>query len=121
MAHGLWDIYAHRGWLTDIPDTQCGFKFFQRCVALDLFKRQRIDGYMFDVEILYLAQQTGYRIGQVPIHWRDDGDSRLALVRGNMRNVRDIFSIRFATIHKAALLPVADESGLSQDSPGANL
>ena len=107
--------------LRDIPDTQCGFKFFQRYVALDLFKRQRIDGYMFDVEILYLAQQAGYRIGQVPIHWRDDGDSRLALVRGNMRNVRDIFSIRFATIHKAALLPVADESGLSQDSPGANL
>ena len=51
----------------------------------------------------------------------DDGDSRLALVRGNMRNVRDIFSIRFATVPSAALRPVAEESGVSQDSSGANL
>jgi dolichyl-phosphate beta-glucosyltransferase len=107
--------------LRDIPDTQCGFKFFQHYVALDLFKRQRIDGYMFDVEILYLARQAGYRIGQVPVRWRDDGDSRLALVRGNMQNVRDIFSIRFAPVPRAALLPVVEEPGLSQDSPGANL
>ena len=107
--------------LRDIPDTQCGFKFFKNYVARDLFTRQRIDGYMFDVEILYLARQVGYRIGQVPVRWRDDGDSRLALVRGNMRNVRDIFSIRFATVPSAALRPVAEESGVSQDSSGANL
>jgi len=107
--------------LRDIPDTQCGFKFFKHYVALDLFKRQRIDGYMFDVEILYLARQAGYRIGQVLVRWRDDGDSRLALVRGNMRNVRDIFSIRFAAVPRVALLPAADEPGLSQDRPGANL
>jgi dolichyl-phosphate beta-glucosyltransferase len=107
--------------LRDIPDTQCGFKFFKDYVARDLFKRQRIDGYMFDVEILHLARQAGYCIGQVPVRWRDDGDSRLALVRGNMRNVRDIFSIRFVTVPRAAILPVAEESGVSPDSPGANL
>jgi dolichyl-phosphate beta-glucosyltransferase len=81
--------------LHDITDTQCGFKFFQRHAALELFGRQRIDGYMFDVEILYLAQQVGYRIAQVPVRWRDDGDSRLALIRGNVRNVIDLFRIRF--------------------------
>ncbi len=80
--------------LPGIVDTQCGFKFFQRPAALDLFARQRIDGYMFDVEILYLAQKAGYRIAQVPIRWRDDGDSRLALLGGNLRNVIDIFRIR---------------------------
>jgi dolichyl-phosphate beta-glucosyltransferase len=101
--------------LRDIPDTQCGFKFFQRHVALDLFKRQRIDGYMFDVEILYLARQAGYRIGQVPVRWRDDGDSRLALVRGNIRNVRDIFSIRLAD--GRALLPATDKPRLSPEGP----
>ena len=81
--------------LKDITDTQCGFKFLQRRAALDLFSRQRIDGYMFDVEILYLAEKLGYRIAQVPIRWRDDADSRLMLVRGNIQNVRDIFRIRF--------------------------
>lgn len=80
--------------LRDIPDTQCGFKFFQATAAKNLFQRQVIDGYMFDVEILYLAQQAGYRIVQVPVRWRDDRDSRLELVRGNLQNVLDVFRIR---------------------------
>ena len=55
---------------------------------------QKVDGYMFDVEILALAQRIGYRIKEVPILWRDDGDSRLQLLSGNIRNVHDIFAIR---------------------------
>jgi dolichyl-phosphate beta-glucosyltransferase len=81
--------------LHDIIDTQCGFKFFRREVALDLFRRQQINGYMYDVEILYLARQAGYRLQQVGIRWRDDGDSRLVLLGGNIRNALDVLSIRF--------------------------
>jgi dolichyl-phosphate beta-glucosyltransferase len=80
--------------LREVTDSQCGFKFFHRHVALQLFRCQKVDGYMFDVEILALATLFGYRIKEVPIRWRDDGDSRLELVRGNLRNVRDIFRIR---------------------------
>lgn len=80
--------------LPGVRDTQCGFKFFQRNVALELFSLQRIDGYMFDVEILTLAHRFGYSLREVPIRWRDDGDSRLQLLAGNIRNVRDIFAIR---------------------------
>jgi len=80
--------------LPDIKDTQCGFKFFRGHVAKDLFSRQRIDGYMFDVEILSLAQGLGYCIKEVPVVWRDDADSRLQLVSGNLRNALDIFKIR---------------------------
>ncbi len=79
--------------LSGIVDTQCGFKFFTREAARAIFSRQQIDGYMFDVEILVLARKLGYPIEQVPIRWRDDGDSRLALVSGNLRNVADIFRI----------------------------
>jgi dolichyl-phosphate beta-glucosyltransferase len=85
LAVGLWDIV----------DTQCGFKFFAGGVARDLFGRQRVDGYMFDVEILYLARRSGYRIKPVGVRWRDDGDSRLDLVAGNWRNALDLFRIRF--------------------------
>jgi len=79
--------------LKNITDTQCGFKFFRREAAVDLFSRQHVDGYMFDVEILDLAKRSGYRLEQVPVRWRDDGDSRLQLVRGNLRNVADIMRI----------------------------
>jgi dolichyl-phosphate beta-glucosyltransferase len=82
--------------LNHIVDTQCGFKFFRRAAADDEVGRQQIDGYMFDVEILHLATQAGYRIAQVPVRWRDDGDSRLQLVRGNLRNLIDLLRIRLA-------------------------
>jgi dolichyl-phosphate beta-glucosyltransferase len=87
--------------LRGVPDTQCGFKFFRGDVARDLFRRQRVDGYMFDVEILAIAQRRGYRIRQVPVRWHDDADSRLQLIRGNLRNAADIFRIRFSLRHLA--------------------
>jgi dolichyl-phosphate beta-glucosyltransferase len=83
LATGLWEI----------QDTQCGFKFFRAQVAKDLFFRQRVDGYMFDVEILALALKSRYRIKQVGIRWADDGDSRLDLVSGNWRNMIDLMKI----------------------------
>lgn len=81
--------------LNHVKDTQCGFKFFTRRAALDIFGRTRIDGYMCDVEILWLAQRLGYRVREVGIRWRDDGDSRLQLVQGNIRNSLDLLRIRF--------------------------
>ena len=83
--------------LRGISDTQCGFKFFRHDVAKRLFTLQKIDGYMYDVEILLLAQYLGYQVREVPVRWRDDGDSRLQLVRGNLRNLRDILRLRAQT------------------------
>jgi glycosyltransferase involved in cell wall biosynthesis len=82
--------------LRNVRDTQCGFKFFRGDVARDLFARQRIDGYMFDVEILHLANRSGYRIKEVGVRWRDDRDSRLDLLAGNWRNLVDLLRIRVA-------------------------
>jgi dolichyl-phosphate beta-glucosyltransferase len=96
LTLGLWDII----------DTQCGFKVFGGPAARDLFARQRIDGYMFDVEVLYLARRSGYRIKQVGVRWRDDGDSRLDLVAGNWRNALDILRIRLARY--PAVMPRAE-------------
>jgi glycosyltransferase involved in cell wall biosynthesis len=81
--------------LHHIRDTQCGFKFFRRAAAREIFGRTRIDGYMCDIEILWLAERLGYRVREVGILWRDDGDSRLDLVRGNIRNCIDLVRIRF--------------------------
>jgi dolichyl-phosphate beta-glucosyltransferase len=88
----LWFMQTVVG-LPGINDTQCGFKFFKHDVAKELFRRQKIDAYMFDVEILAIARRLSYRIEQVPVRWRDDADSRLDLVTGNLRNLRDIFRI----------------------------
>lgn len=80
--------------LQGIADTQCGFKFFRGPYAKAIFANQRIDGYMFDVEILALSVRMSARLHQVPIRWRDDADSRLDLIAGNIQNLKDIFRIR---------------------------
>jgi dolichyl-phosphate beta-glucosyltransferase len=82
--------------LGDVRDTQCGFKFFQRHAARAIFGRQRIDGYMFDVEILYLARLLGYRIREVGVRWQDDGDSRSKAVNDAFKHGIDLLKIRFA-------------------------
>jgi dolichyl-phosphate beta-glucosyltransferase len=93
-SHGFYYFMQWTVGLPGIRDTQCGFKYFPHAAARRLFELQRIDGYMFDVEILALAHRIGYRIVEVPICWRDDADSRLELFTGNIRNVIDIFRIR---------------------------
>lgn len=100
--------------LDNIIDTQCGFKFFRGDVARELFRLQQIDGYMFDVEILYLAKQLGYRIREIPVRWRDDGDSRLQLVVGNIRNVQDVLSIRWR--HRTVEAAVPSEAAERQST-----
>jgi dolichyl-phosphate beta-glucosyltransferase len=80
--------------LDGVRDTQCGFKFFRRSVAKHLFAEQQIDGYMFDVEILALADRAGYRIKEVGVVWQNDGDSRLNLIAGNWQNIQDLLRIR---------------------------
>jgi dolichyl-phosphate beta-glucosyltransferase len=105
--------------LRGIPDTQCGFKFFRGEVAKDLFGSQRIDGYMFDVEVLHLARRRGYRIQQVGVRWRDDGDTRLRLFSGNLRNLLDLLRIRFGRVAVATEDAKPIESASSE--PPANL
>ena len=81
--------------LYGINDTQCGFKFFSRQAAVRLFTKQRIDGYMFDVEILRLARLDGMRIKEVGVRWADDGDTRYDPIAGTIRNAKELLRIRF--------------------------
>ncbi|MFH1675503.1 MAG: glycosyltransferase [bacterium] len=53
--------------LPGISDTQAGFKCFSRDAAREIFSRTLIDGWGFDIEILYLAKIYGLKIGEVPI------------------------------------------------------
>jgi dolichyl-phosphate beta-glucosyltransferase len=91
FAFGMHSLVGLRG----IADTQCGFKFFQPEVAHFLFSRQRIDGYLFDVEILCLALRADLRIEQIPVRWRDDNDSRLNVVSGGLKVLRELLTIRW--------------------------
>lgn len=91
--------------LGDVRDTQCGFKFFTRGAARAIFGRQRIDGYMFDVEILYLARLLGYKVREVGVRWQDDGDSRSKALNDAFKHGIDLLKIRFGNYSRAGDQP----------------
>ena len=77
-----------------IEDSQCGFKAFTRESALDVFGRQRIDGWGFDVEVLYLARHLGYGVRVVPLRWEHKESSRVAPIRDTLMMLSDVGRVR---------------------------
>ncbi len=80
--------------LPGLHDTQCGFKCFRGCVAEDLFSRQTLSGWSFDVEILYIARLLGYKVIELPIHWYYNPESKVKVVRDSVRMGLDLLAIR---------------------------
>ena len=80
--------------LGGIRDTQCGFKLFDGAVARQLFAMQRVEGFAFDLETLYLARREGLRIDEVPVRWFDNDDSRVRFFRDSARLLFDMVRIR---------------------------
>jgi len=80
--------------LPGLQDTQCGFKCFRANVAEDLFSRQNIMGWSFDVEILYIARLRGYSIAELPIPWYFSEQSHLRPVHDAFQLFLDLLRIR---------------------------
>lgn len=77
-----------------VRDTQCGFKMFRRDAGRSLFELSSECGYLFDIEILMLAAQRGWRIAEVPIDWSDQPGSRLDMTRESWRILRGLWQLR---------------------------
>ena len=77
-----------------IQDTQCGFKMFTREAVERTFPLQRLDGWSFDVEVLYIARQHGLRLVEIPIRWYYQTDSRVRPVQDTINMVRELIKIR---------------------------
>lgn len=78
-----------------INDTQCGFKCFTAEAAQQLFPRQRVGGFGFDLEILFLAQRRGMRIVEVPIDWYHQADSKVRPVQHTLSMLAETASVRW--------------------------
>jgi glycosyltransferase involved in cell wall biosynthesis len=74
---------AMRG-ITGLPfrDTQCGFKLFHRAAAARIFPLQRIEGFGFDVEDLFIAAKLRIRTIEVPVQWNNVEGTKVSLWQG---------------------------------------
>lgn len=80
--------------LRGFEDTQCGFKCYRARAAQDVFSRQVLQGWTFDVEDLFLARRLGYSIVDVPIPWYYQAESRVQVAADSLRMLADLVRIR---------------------------
>jgi dolichyl-phosphate beta-glucosyltransferase len=80
--------------LPALHDTQCGFKMFRADAAMDLFRRQTLMGWSFDVELLYIASRLSYPILEIPIPWYFNPESKVNVFRDSWRMFLDLLTIR---------------------------
>jgi dolichyl-phosphate beta-glucosyltransferase len=80
--------------LVALRDTQCGFKAFRRDACREIFSRQTIEGFAFDVEILVIAERLGLRIEDHPVQWINSPESKVNIVADSCRMLRDAWRIR---------------------------
>ena len=90
----LFNAAVRQGGIKGIADTQCGFKLFRATVAQELFGCASINGFGFDLELLYLAQQRGYRIAEIPVNWADQPGSKVRVLRDGVAMLRDLAVVR---------------------------
>lgn len=82
-----------------IFDTQCGFKLFTKEVGKKVFGLSKIDGFSFDVEVLYLASKLNYKISEVPVLWFNDDRSKVNPITDSIKMLNEIFKIK--SLHKS--------------------
>jgi len=105
------DISVHQSWLREhmgqsfnyiirsivglkMEDTQCGFKAFTAKAAKDIFSRQKLEGFSFDVELLFLASKLGYQIAEIPVEWINEPNSRVRMIADPVLMFADVVRIR---------------------------
>ncbi|HAK06950.1 MAG TPA: glycosyl transferase [Spartobacteria bacterium] len=81
---------------TGLPfwDTQCGFKAFRLDVCRPILETARIDGFAFDVELLFLAHRAGLRLREIPVRWNHCEGSKVHFIHDSLRMLREIIALR---------------------------
>jgi glycosyltransferase involved in cell wall biosynthesis len=94
---------------TRFRDAQCGFKAIRAEVARGLLPAVRDEGWFFDTELLVVAQRAGLRIGEVPVEWVEDTDSRVSIPRTVVTDLRGVLRMLRTAPAAGVLVPQLPE------------
>jgi dolichyl-phosphate beta-glucosyltransferase len=95
LAGRIYSLMIQALLFRSIPDTQCGFKGFRREVARRLFAKLTLEGFAFDVELLFLVRKFGYRLAMVPMRLTFVREtSKVRLVAHSVQMFADLVKIR---------------------------
>ena len=79
--------------ISDIEDTQCGFKLFTREAAIDIFKNLHIVKWAFDVDVLYICNKFGIKVKEIPVRWKEMPGSKLNVFTASLLFIRDYLAM----------------------------
>lgn len=83
---------------TSFRDVQCGFKALTRATADALIPLIRDNAWFFDTELLLIALHHGFKIGEIPVLWNDDPDSRVKIIPTAIKDIKGLLRLRFGGI-----------------------
>ncbi|MBF0504040.1 MAG: glycosyltransferase family 2 protein [Candidatus Omnitrophica bacterium] len=90
----VFNFFVHTFLIKNIKDTQCGFKIFRREIIRPLWEKIRLEGFGFDLEVLFLAQRMGCKIKETAVNWTHKDHSKINLVKDSLVMLINIFQIR---------------------------
>jgi dolichyl-phosphate beta-glucosyltransferase len=94
MGGRVFNVLVRMLVLGGFSDTQCGFKMFTRRAANIVFPLQKMDGFVFDVEILAIAKEAGLKLRDVPVRWEDSPVSTLNPITDGLKTYADLLKVR---------------------------
>lgn len=95
--HILGEIYIYISRLffkIGVRDYNCGFKMFKDNVAKEIFSRQRMDDWSFDLETLFLVEKYSFKIKEVPVNWKHYEGSKVRPVLDGIKSFISILRIK---------------------------
>ncbi|KAI8799699.1 nucleotide-diphospho-sugar transferase [Cladochytrium replicatum] len=93
LMRGFHTILLFLG-ISSIKDTQCGFKLFTRPAARLIFPNMHEQGWIFDIELLLIAEMRRMPIAEVPVTWHEVEGSKMQLVKDSIRMLIDLVVMR---------------------------
>lgn len=95
MAGIIFNAFVRLFTFLPFHDTQCGFKAFVLDRSRIVFEQQRIEGFGFDPEILFIAKRHGLRMAEVPVRWAHDPATKVHVIRDSFVMFCDLLYIRW--------------------------
>lgn len=111
----IFNLIVRATMIRGILDTQAGLKGFTRDAAAQIFPRQTLTRFSFDVENLYVARKLGLRIAQVGVNFvYFEEASTVRFLRDTINMIKDLARIRLNDLRGVYDRPVASSPRLSQ-------
>jgi dolichyl-phosphate beta-glucosyltransferase len=117
VASHVFQLFVQLVAAPTVRDTQCGLKVFSRLAAQEIFSRATIDGFAFDVEVIFLAQQLTLRIHELPVVLVNEHGSTISLSRSAVPMLFDLARLRWRKMKGAYKLTGRKTRDISKESP----